>query len=168
MFIECLPTLHFCHNMSTQLFHLYCKKHKVLKKLYLPCSCTCSPHNFRYSGQSWQSTRVSIALQKFQIGAIFWGYLLVFLSEIHQVDEEARCFPSTNQKTWVGPTAPPKHSVGWEKASSASLLVSDVSDVQGGPAHDVAAFLLTAQETCWRHFHACSRSLKHQNIYFCA
>lgn len=99
MFIECLPALHFCHNMSTELCHLYCKKYKVLKKLYLPCSCTCSPHNFRYRGQSWQSTRVSIALQKFQIGAIFRGYLLVFLSEIHQVDEEARCFPSTNQKT---------------------------------------------------------------------
>lgn len=55
-FIESHPVFHFCHNANTQLCHPHCKKYKVLKKLYLPCSCTCSPCSFRYQGPSWQST----------------------------------------------------------------------------------------------------------------
>lgn len=47
------PAFHVCHNVNTQLCHLHCKKYKVFKKLYLPCSCTCSPRNFRYQGLNW-------------------------------------------------------------------------------------------------------------------
>lgn len=55
-FIESHPAFHFCPNVNTQLCHPHCKKYRVFKKLYLPCSCTCSPCNFRYQGPSWQST----------------------------------------------------------------------------------------------------------------
>lgn len=118
-------SIHFCHNVNTQLCHPHCKKYKDLKKLYLPCSCK-SLLIISGQGLSSQSTNFHCPLEQvLNRNNLLW--LLISPSFRNWLWRRTRQIffppPPTNYIPWFRPTAPPKHSAGWQKKASVSLVL---------------------------------------------